>query len=286
MEPAQQLSSTITEYHPGHNSGCDTHVAPSKRSGQECVWNAGGERQVYLVGDSHADVLSTPLTELATEENFELTVSTGLGCPLVRPETWTDPGATDERNANCATFSNDTMAWLLSTTPGTVILAHTVNYWTVGERIVPAGEHLAVDRDAATTAYRAALSRTVAALRDAGHQVIVVNTVPMYWFQPTYFDPMACPAFRIASGDCYGTKTRQQYEDEQGFLDAVTADVIRTYGGQAITPAETLCPDGVCTTRAEGKQLYRDTDHLTIGGSLLLKEPLRAALAAQRVDVP
>lgn len=255
--------------------GCHIEPTVAQLAAGECTWNAHLPRQAYLVGDSHADHISDALISQASVAGFSVTGASGLACPVARPEGFYDPGMSLARNAGCADFVQRTLAWVEQQSPGVVFLASADMYWTNGERRMRAGQAMRAAAPELVERYRTALDAVVAQLAGAGHEVVLVQTVPSYWYRPFYFDAKACSAFEAVTESCAPQMPLVDYERSHGHVRSVVTQVAGDRGAAVVDPVLVLCPGAVCSPQVDGTFVYRDTNHLTVFGSTLL-EPLLA----------
>lgn len=120
-----------------------------------------------------------------------------------------------------------------------------------------------------------ALGRTIDALKAAGKQVVLVETIvdlpvngPHLTFKRLLRDPGAGAM----------TWDAAPYQERFTVTEALLADLQRTKGFQRIRPREALCEGWRCAFYREGLLLYTDNNHLSRDGALALAPLLREAL--------
>lgn len=255
--------------------GCEQLPSLADLESGKCVVRTGDGTPVYLIGDSHADHVSEAVAEASP--NSPLTVAAGLACPIHHPDDFHDPGMPEKYNADCARFAREVKEWLTTQPAGIVVVSSADMYWSLGERRMVAREPFEGDVEAGAERFRKALNSTLDVLEATDHKVVLVQTVPTYWYLPAYFDPQACSEVAAANNLCRTTATIDDINVTQGPAHAVLKDVAAQRGVAVVDPRDVLCPDGVCHTDVNGKVGYRDTNHLTTEAALTLTPLFREA---------
>jgi hypothetical protein len=120
---------------------------------------------------------------------------------------------------------------------------------------------------------REEFDRTAAFLLAAGKRVYFVNDVP-------YFESRVGRC-KFAGG--FGLAHRCDEEESRlerqlaPYSSDLAAIVAANPGARLIDTAHMLCSGGRCSMAADGKLLYRDSNHLNIQGSLLIGAEIVAA---------
>lgn len=254
-----------------------------------CRQSHAGERMIALVGDSHAHVLFTGVSELAAKQGYGTLLLANSGCP---PFVGAVTGRTPAEHAQCAQ-SIDTIVEALRNDKriASVVLASrgpqylnglgfgpveaNYNYPPIAARSSPAGGAPISPEQAFT----GGLMNTAAQLHERGMRVSYLLQVP---------------ELGVSAPDCLGrplTLSRQAdrcrvpYGIYQGRMQAYRAQ-ISSLAAKApylhvidVEPA--LCGAGGCSGLADGQLLYADDNHLSVAGSrrvapLILKAALPA----------
>lgn len=243
----------------------------------------GDRRRLFVIGDSHALAL-LPLEErLHRTLPLQITHLSRSGCPL-------PPSAAGHESTGCWAFAQQaTAAVLAGVRPGDVVLVHNYSrsHFGVGEdsramQIDARGHH--VTAAAAKVAfYQKALADFAEALAARGASLVLVLDDPRFlalkvpeklcvreWFRPWL--PAGCVQPLAFSRSAHDADHRALWR--MGRTLAATHANVRL-----LDPADALCAGGVCRSHdAQGERLYRDRDHLSSRGALLLAPPLERLL--------
>ena len=118
------------------------------------------------------------------------------------------------------------------------------------------------------------LDDTVSRLRAAGHEVVLVQSVPLH----EGFHPERCTLDAIRDGACADRVSREALMGLQGSQRAVVFDVARRTGSQVFDPWVSLCDPDHCVTERDGVPLYRNWSHISVAASEELAPALGAPL--------
>jgi hypothetical protein len=184
-------------------------------------------------------------------------------------------GAPARRNDSCASLNDQVLALLRANRSiTTVALAGAWDFWSSGvdigtgeRRYLAARDSDDLGVDESRRVLRAGLERTVRELRGLGLQVLLLGQVPDYARSPS-----ECLARSRAAGedaeDCRGPRgaalARSQWSRE------LLQELAAAHGATVFDPHAQLCAPATCLVEAGGRQLYRDSDHLSADGSAFL----------------
>lgn len=280
-------------------SGRHCHSEPGDRTTvsaallQRCTTprRPGDRRHLFVIGDSHA------LALLPLEEHLHRTLPLQIshlsrsGCPL-------PPSAAGHESTGCWAFAQQARSAVLAAAgPGDVVLVHNYfrSHFGVGEdsramQINSRGHH--VTAAAAKVAYyQKALADFADALAARGASLVLVLDDPRFlalkvpeklcvreWFRPWL--PAACQQPLETS--------RAAHDADHRALQRMARTLAATHANvRLFDPADALCAGGVCRSHdARGERLYRDRDHLSSRGALLLAPPLERLLRQLGVSGP
>lgn len=247
----------------GYDLGCHVEAVEVDTPGI-CEWPAPADREpsppIYLVGDSNAQHYIDGLIDVAAELGSPLQVMTVRNCPFL-----TDSVGLAEvivRPEACSTWTRDVVDILDGSTTGTVIISTSDHYWI--QEAGPlrlSGQALTPEASTLIDNFTTRLTSTVSEIRQAGHRVILVQTVP-HWVSPHYWNLAECSLSEVLAG-CEETMpidfpmTRSL--DVREAMHAVGADT----GAEVIDFTPAICPSGTCSTRGEDTWVYRDENHIT-----------------------
>ncbi|MCW7540222.1 acyltransferase [Aquabacterium sp. A7-Y] len=227
-------------------------------------------RRLFVLGDSHSTALSTLLSKLSVEQNYEVHVYTRPGCPFLRI---TEPAAD-----GCKDYAETATAHLHARLrPGDTVLLPSLRVKRFADQWASFSEAevLASVRGEAAAQRRALgtqeASEWVRPVAERGVRVIFVAPTPLF----------KAPAFRCS--DWFNASNpicRPGLQMEREQLQALRAPVVEAMQGltrvaSGVTvwdPFDRLCPGAVCRASHQGRPLYFDADHLSGYGNLLLYE--------------
>lgn len=272
----RDYKAAVEPSHAGLAAGCSASVPLDQIRSDECRWNSEASgRPIYVVGDSNADHFIEGVIGAAEALKRPVLSSTANACPMAQiPLVRHDRD--EEWNRECRQYVNGTVDYLTSSAPGTVLIASTDSYWTsenfsVGEVREP---------DLKLSSFAAGLSSVVSALRNSGHTVLVIQTIP-HWGGGEMSTWSPCSLLDIVSNGCARTLPLGETLDRQGPTAEAVSDVAAATGASILDLSAEICPGGVCSSvSADGLIRYRDGSHITVEQSEALAETFEAAIAA------
>ena len=261
------------QHHPAQRLGCSEE---SWKTRERCAFEPELDgAPVYLVGDSNADHFTEGLRLATTDLGRPLQVLSEYGCGLV-PDELTRYDA--ERERRCATWDASTREYLAQAPAGTVVLAN--SYLEIAERRRDAAEHSGLTEAEKLTILRAGLTSTIEELRADGHEVLLVDPVPLWGLYQSDLNWSQCSVRDVTAGACRPSMPITEVEERQGTTLDVVHEVAEATGTPSLDLAETLCRDGAChAVGADGTVQYRDGYHISVERSRLLAGRFEAALA-------
>ncbi|MDO5676879.1 MAG: acyltransferase family protein [Propionibacteriaceae bacterium] len=270
------LAAAVEPFHAGAQHGCDLFRSPGEvPSG--CTWQpeAAGV-PIYLVGDSNADHIVEGVIGAGEELGRRVTSATGNACPFV------DGQFADNRpgwgGTRCQDYVAASLRWFDSAPAGTVVISNSDVYFPMPEIQMsgPSGE-LTDDTSEKLDGYGAAMRRTVERLVAAGHEVLVVQTVP-HWLGDDAWDPATCSNLAVLTDRCSDTMTTTEVLQRQSGARQQLEPLAALPGVQVWDSWPSICPGGTCTTQGDGFVTYRDSKHLSVPMARTLSNDLARAL--------
>ena len=282
MASIRDLRAASTTVPAGEARGCDLTVPLSAELAKACTFGADATGSpIYLVGDSNADHFSDGLERAAADLGRPLSVSTSHACPFVLVSfRWT---AMDDRwNADCRAFVEGTMGFLEQARPGLVVISNIDWYWRSDRTIVrpwadSSGSSSVPSEREALAIYEDGMGRTIDRLHAAGHEVLVIQSVPQ-WPNGSKADPRRCSTLEVALGDCTESMTRLDALGRQGQARSATEAAALSSGAVIWDPWVRLCPERECRSGADARTRYRDANHLSVDQSRALAPDLESAI--------
>jgi peptidoglycan/LPS O-acetylase OafA/YrhL len=248
----QAYSDTALPFH----VGCDRSFTDSSQP--PCVFgDPAGTSTVALVGDSHAAAWYPAVEPLAEQRHWRLDVLSKATCPFLLDLPAHSPylGRTF---TECERWRATVHGRLQAEHPSLVLLA-------MSRRYTADYGFTSYDR-----AWRAALTRTVAALRAAGAVVLVLGPVPdpHTWVPTCLSDHLdsatACAPHRGAAVNAPGV--------------AAEAAATRAGGGHYADLAELFCTATTCPLIVGNDLVYRDDNHVTVEYATVLAPVIAAEI--------
>ena len=242
-----------------------------------CKLHAAGARDdvVLVWGDSHANVVAPIAAQLGEAHDMTVLQATYSSCPPLSGLRV----ANMPMSNHCVEFNDMVMIAARTLNVRRALLAA---YWST--YLQPAGKvrHIAAidpygssdDLGVGTPAQndaklRAALVRTVQALKDLGIQVWILRQVPV---QQRYVPEILAQAEWWTGNTAAIGIPLTEYRASQAAVAAVLESVPGVE--RLLDPASRLCPQGWCAAAEEGRSLYLDASHLSAAGAERLEPVL------------
>ncbi|WP_407358494.1 acyltransferase [Microbacterium sp. LTA6] len=255
---ADQLLERPTGY-----SQCLSTTPVAQRDLSPCTWEGEG-KPIYLVGDSNAQQFTEALISASETLDRPLIIATWGGCPFF------DVGRVDlndpNKGAECSAYAAGGEEWLAQQPAGTVIMAAAGEMITDSGIVFRSGEGILDDPASKAAQWGEAMAARIADLEVAGHEVLVVPTLPHFvgisraWWHPVqcqnadlFADPSLCSA-RVSTSDMQESMAAISKGDRYG---------ITTSGAEEIDLTGQVCESGWCETYRDGTWLYRDGLHIS-----------------------
>lgn len=251
-------------------AGCvNTSLNPRK-----CTFGpANSLGTIILAGDSQSYALADAVIVAAEQLGYRTLVTSRTGCPFLARE------SSGAHKRPCGSWQKSIIDYALKTRPTTVLICnlsegyvHPENDWRTAAR--DDGSR-AGSVDEAVSLWQAGLDPIVSTLRNAGIGVVIITSVPQ---MTGYTDGTSLLSQAIGSRDF----SISRLDSENHRLPALTAEraVAEAHPGTVVfDPHPSLCGDDLCWAVHDGKVLYQDETHLSVEGSMLLVDRLRAAMA-------
>ncbi len=136
-----------------------------------------------------------------------------------------------------------------------------------GTRYIADQHGVARSRETANQIFDRHFAPSMAELADGTRRIAVVAEVPIH-----EFDPVDCLA-RSPTAQHRCSTPRDQIRERQLFIDRQLTALDDMDGVAVVRPLSTLCDAARCPTWIDGRAAYKDDDHLSFEGVMLL-EPL------------
>lgn len=266
----------MEKQHIGDRNGCRSTNLDLWGEGS-CVFNVSTKRSktespIYLLGDSNADHFSEAVVTASKELRRPVYISNG--CVFTELFVW-HALAGANWTKNCHDYVEDLMDHMKSQKPSLIIISNSDHYfnnnngfagysgWAVGNTI----NDLTENPITKLRLFEDSLRKTVKQLVQNGHKVLVIQTIPHFEIPRHVFDPSKCNIFAFKDNECL----MNQYESSalvvQGGVRTAIQNLSLHIEFGVIDPWATLCSNGICSTRRNMIDFYRDGHHLSVAGS-------------------
>ena len=273
-QSVRQLQAATIPLHTATVAGCDKRRPLDAALKSRCTWNAeAAGAPIYLLGDSNSSQFSEGLIAAGRELDRPVIIAAAVACPFVDVYIDTPPPSD---NAVCRRHFEGTLDYLKQAKAGVAVIANTDGYWSSAD--IKAGtsmDALSADSTRKLEALRISLSRTVDALHKAGHQVLLVQTIPY-----VKWDPSRCGLPAIIRGQCTAATTLDNAIKPGLAVRGVLTEIARDAGAGVWDPVEALCPDQTCSTVTPAFVRYRDSAHISVPQSSALAPEIRRAITS------
>ena len=240
-----------------------------------CIATGAGQPTIQIVGDSHANRLVMGLARFTDETILQIGHH---GCPPFIDIASLEPGL---KKDECAKFTNDAIEVAANTD-----LIQTVIMTFAGAKYIGAGKYFEVSdagqHQSATTndLLASAMRKTIDHLRAKGKAIIFIYDNPEISFDPnTCIDggrPLRLTR-REVRNPC-GIKKADFLNSQQEYRSLVRS-VLKDYPEiKIVDAADAMCDSDLCYAVKDGAVLYRDGNHLSYGGSLLVGRQIAKAI--------
>lgn len=282
-----EFSRAVSPHHLGHMSDCYINRNLDKWAWDEkCTFNAAAQgKPIYLLGDSNADHFSEGVVSAGIQIDRPVLVRAMARCPIAEM-TIVYKGEVDKE---CLEFNNHILDWLATQNRGTVLLGFTDNYLMAKDFSIESidGKQVSVPADGISVLTEA-LTLTAKHIASLGYEVILIDPIPsfsnpeaheMMW--RTMIGDCSLRTVTLNGGSCIPAVLSSDYVDrKQGAVWTAVQGAARSARVSTFDTREAICPKGKeCSTIKDGTWMYRDAVHLSVEGSLLLKDRFVRALS-------
>lgn len=272
-DTAAAVASKVTMPTGWKNPICISKIPVNKRDITQCKWHGESRKEpIYLVGDSNAMHFSDALISAASTLRRPLIALGSDGCPLI-DVIFRLKGHPDYKT-RCRNDYTAMMSWLKSNPPGLVIIGFVDRYWRDENYQVSEPTNSGnVYVQSTSPSLNKGLTRTVMQLQKAGHQVLLLQTIPQYVEQPYVAGTLNCTGWKAIRNSCHWiSKMPLDFANQ---LQKASRDGVLSVAAK--TKADVLdfrhyfCADSECSTEINGIDMYMpDGYHLNKRGSSAL----------------
>jgi peptidoglycan/LPS O-acetylase OafA/YrhL len=242
----------------------------------KCIVVHGTGKTVMLIGDSHAQMLMPPMIEIAKAENWTLAVFVWNACPWQDGLSRFSPGVA----RGCVAFKADLRSRVIpELDPDVVVLIHAPldREGVKGLHLNGPNGPLATGSDAAERAIETATDKTVARLRAANRDVVIVEPIPQ---GPQGYDPLGCLSTARFLDQCRFVVDPSPSPTELHYR-ALARSTDHVFDLDLDRLACPYLP--ICDPVVGGKIVWYDLSHLSVSYARTLAAPIRALLTADGI---
>ena len=223
---------------------------------EPCTWRAGGPFSVLLIGDSHAQMWSPAVDDIA--ERYDMTVLrvTRGGCPANDLTVYhlDDRAGSRIPDHECTAWRRDLYQRTIDDLDPDLVLVSTRSH-ILG--VLDGDRYLLPSDERYLDVWAQAYERTLRWLGSGGAQVVVSQILPTL--------PERIPAcladHGLATKECDWAPSVDRKVPT--FNDVIAGLPARVPGVMVVDPTPLACPEGTCSARIDGVIVHRDDNHLS-----------------------
>lgn len=236
----------------------------SQEAARECTQNGDATGvPIYLLGDSNAGQFAEGLVEAGKELGRPVVLSTTNACPFLDIQ-FRRLDHPDSRNDACRDHVQQNLAYLEAADDATIIISNIDTYWTDSRYAVGADTEMTAEASSKLDVLREGLGATVEQLQAAGHEVVLVQTIPR-WSEDDVWRTASCSVLDVTSTGCEQTMPVSRALGRQGAVRDVVQQVAEDSGATVFDPWAVLCTNGSCSTHGpDFPRYYRDGVHVSV----------------------
>jgi peptidoglycan/LPS O-acetylase OafA/YrhL len=263
-------SKEFSQPHLSNEKGCLAVSESALLNPEDCLIHGGAGKPVYLVGDSQADHFSEALS-LATEaENRPLYIYAYASCPFADVNV-TEAASGREWSPGCQQYDAITKSWLRTTAPGTVFIANADYYFRDPSIALTTSSKSIWDTDEKLDEYVEGLRRKINTLQSAGHEVVLIQTVPNFRLDTNFESDknwnelIKCTTFGLQFGGCpleTGVPLQGPSDRQAKNWEAI-AQLGRETDSKVIDLRDEVCSNQICRIISNETVVFRDNVHIS-----------------------
>jgi peptidoglycan/LPS O-acetylase OafA/YrhL len=230
--------------------GCNGPAPVDAAWAASCSWPATQPRgRVVLVGDSQAGQLTEPVLRAARLARYDAYVLTLNACPLAAVSLTGPEGDA----AACARFAEAALETVTRLRPTVVLMAFRSDHYVQGSV-------------ANARTWRLGTEAVLRRLNAVGAHVALVHPIPRLGVAP-----QGCSALSLLLVSCTGRIARADADRERGLAIAAERAAADAAANASVVDLDRdLCGATQCSGVRGRTWTYRDIDHLSVAGALLL----------------
>lgn len=241
-----------------------------------------GDRNILVLGDSHAYSILPALEDIAIEERSGLYYNGYSGCP---PLLGVHPLRKDQNEKNCHLLNKRSFSYAANNEIDVVFLAARWTYYTEGNYEKKSQQFLSLtstgnkDRINSLNAFEQGLTNSLKFLKEKKIRAVILLQVPMQEEHPNklYYSS-------IVSGELSKDKLHAKSIElnKHKLFQLETNEIIRRiadeFDAYIIDPTDQLCNKKTCPIGTTKSSYYYDDDHISVMGGKTLKSAITVGL--------
>ena len=277
----QTFKRAVSDVHIGRLKGCFTDTSLSSLDLKNCTWGAKQKgKPIYLLGDSNSEQFSETVIILGDLVSRPVIITAASGCPFIGG-VLNFKNMSAEWNSRCNAFNSESLIFLRSAEPGLVIIGNIDSYfYQASDNISGVGLSAASLEYAGQKKIRefeGILRKTLGQLRDSGHQVMLIQTIPN-WVGENQWDPAWCTTLEVVRNGCAKRMSKDDALARQGTIRKALEKFDEFPMVILVDTWEVLCPGKICSTHDKNRPYYKDGSHISVQQSSLFTDLFYFAL--------
>lgn len=236
-----------------------------------------GNKKLFAYGDSHLYASLPALERVASEHDLELTYTGYSGCP---PLIGIYPNRNDQNVKNCYQLNNKVTDYITSNHIEYVFLAARWTYYTEGEYSGEKIQYIStegnnnIDQRVSIEAFRSGLIKTFMEYANQDIKVILMLQVPMQEDKPDniYNSSIINGTVNQTRLHTSSVSLKKHIDFQRKTNEIILAEASKFNNITVIDPTSEMCNEMNCPIGTQETSYYFDDDHLSIVGSLQLKQ--------------
>jgi peptidoglycan/LPS O-acetylase OafA/YrhL len=283
-----QMRAQVTPVPPGSAERCASASAVAHDGFAACT--VGAHRPgdpIYLIGDSNAGQYADGVLAAGAALHRPVILAWKSRCSFIDVVI----ALPNYNEAACRSYNAELTTWFRAHRSGTIVTSSLDAY------IDPTNARI-TDPTTGTTSTNPAvkqrmwadgLTRSLHAVREAGHPVVLIGVLPHPLGEGSTFgprwDPRNCSLLSLSGwiGGCGVTVSLAAEDKRQARPIAAEADAVKRTGVSFLDLRDVVCLDGECATNHGNDWVYRDGHHITNRESAALEPQLRRAISAAAI---
>lgn len=278
----------------------DTVLQSMKRGDYECFDKSGqhqkdsefctitnGDKKILAYGDSHSYSSLPAIESIAKDRGWELTYAGYSGCiPFLN----TYPDRQDQADRDCHALNEKVVNYIANNDVDYLMLAARWTYYTAGNydnsdfQYIRSNADEPFNQETSLKAFKKGLQVTFAAYAKTDTRVIVLLQVPLQKTTPDQIFYSSLIDDHLTSGEISNKSiSLKQNNGFQATTNAMIIDAAKKYKNiTVVDPTSTMCGRLNCPVGNEIVSYYFDDDHLSVDGSLKLKDLINESIINEK----